>query len=81
MWIARINAAQDSMECLTASLWVKLKQIHIDLNRKVLADLAMNHPDAFKALLTKSNNYKLPSGSFFLLYIVKNLSQPPLSKI
>jgi large subunit ribosomal protein L20 len=31
----------------------KLKANNIELNRKVLADLAMNHPDAFKAILNK----------------------------
>jgi large subunit ribosomal protein L20 len=29
----------------------KLKANNIELNRKVLADLAMNHPDAFKAII------------------------------
>ena len=28
-----------------------LNQNNIDLNRKALADLAMNHPDAFKAIV------------------------------
>jgi large subunit ribosomal protein L20 len=31
----------------------KLKKSGIDLNRKVLADLAMNHPEAFKAVVDK----------------------------
>jgi len=31
----------------------KIKKANIDLNRKVLADLAMNHPDAFKAIVKK----------------------------
>jgi large subunit ribosomal protein L20 len=31
----------------------KLKANNIELNRKVLADLAMNHPVAFKAVLNK----------------------------
>jgi large subunit ribosomal protein L20 len=31
----------------------KLSKAGIDLNRKVLADLAMNHPDAFKAIVEK----------------------------
>jgi large subunit ribosomal protein L20 len=30
-----------------------LKKAEIELNRKVLADLAMNHPDAFKAVVEK----------------------------
>jgi large subunit ribosomal protein L20 len=31
----------------------KVKANNIDLNRKVLADLAMNHPEAFKAIVNK----------------------------
>jgi large subunit ribosomal protein L20 len=31
----------------------KVKANEIQLNRKVLADLAMNHPDAFKAVIDK----------------------------
>jgi large subunit ribosomal protein L20 len=31
----------------------KLKKSGIDLNRKVLADLAMNHPSAFEAIVKK----------------------------
>jgi large subunit ribosomal protein L20 len=31
----------------------KVKAHNIELNRKVLADLAMNHPEAFKAVLNK----------------------------
>jgi large subunit ribosomal protein L20 len=31
----------------------KLKDADIELNRKVLADLSMNHPDAFKAVVDK----------------------------
>jgi len=31
----------------------KLRKSGIDLNRKVLADLAMNHPEAFKAVVEK----------------------------
>jgi large subunit ribosomal protein L20 len=30
-----------------------LKKADIELNRKVLADLAMNHPEAFKAVVEK----------------------------
>ncbi|MBT5152091.1 MAG: 50S ribosomal protein L20, partial [Flavobacteriales bacterium] len=31
----------------------KVKKANIELNRKVLADLAMNHPEAFKAIVDK----------------------------
>lgn len=51
LWIARINAAT-RMHGLSYSRFIHaLNQKDIDLNRKVLADLAMNHPDAFKALV------------------------------
>ena len=51
LWIARINAAVRE-EGLTYSVFInKLKEKQIDLDRKVLADLAMNNPEAFKALM------------------------------
>ncbi|ANH80580.1 50S ribosomal protein L20 [Niabella ginsenosidivorans] len=51
LWIARINAAVRE-EGLTYSVFInKLKEKQIDLDRKVLADLAMNNPEAFKALV------------------------------
>jgi large subunit ribosomal protein L20 len=53
LWIQRINAGA-RLEGMSYSQWVKVKSIHnIELNRKVLADLAMNHPEAFKAVLNK----------------------------
>jgi len=53
LWIARINAAS-RMEGLSYSKFMHaLKQNEIDLNRKVLADLAMNHPASFKAIVDK----------------------------
>ncbi len=53
LWIARINAAV-RQEGLSYSVFMhKLKEAEIDLNRKVLADLAMNNPDAFKAIVDK----------------------------
>ena len=51
LWIARINAAVRE-EGLTYSQFInKLSVKGIELNRKVLADLAMNHPESFKALV------------------------------
>jgi len=51
LWIARINAAT-RMYGMSYSRFINaLSQKQIDLNRKVLADLAMNHPDAFKAVV------------------------------
>ena len=51
LWIARINAAVRA-EGMTYSEFIhKLNGKQIDLNRKVLADLAMNEPESFKALI------------------------------
>jgi large subunit ribosomal protein L20 len=51
LWIARINAAVRE-EGLTYSVFVnKLQQKGIELDRKVLADLAMNNPETFKGLV------------------------------
>lgn len=52
LWIARINAAVRA-EGLTYSEFInKLQQKGVDLDRKVLADLAMNNPETFKSLVT-----------------------------
>jgi large subunit ribosomal protein L20 len=51
LWIARINAAVRA-EGLTYSVFIhKLAEKGIELDRKVLADLAMNNPDTFKTLV------------------------------
>ena len=51
LWIARINAAVRA-EGMTYSQFInKLTVKGIDLNRKVLADLAMNEPETFKKLI------------------------------
>lgn len=51
LWIARINAAVRE-EGLTYSVFInKLNQKGITLDRKVLADLAMNEPETFKQLV------------------------------
>lgn len=51
LWIARINAAVRE-EGMTYSQFIsKLNDKKIDLNRKVLADLAMNEPETFKKLV------------------------------
>ena len=53
MWIVRINAAVRE-EGLSYSVFMnKLATAGIDLNRKVLADLAMNEPESFKALVAQ----------------------------
>jgi len=53
LWIARINAGARQEGMNYSTLMHKLKENNIDLNRKVLADLAMNHPETFKNIVQK----------------------------
>jgi len=53
LWIQRINAGAREEGISYSVLMGKIKKANIELNRKVLADLAMNHPDAFKAIVKK----------------------------
>jgi large subunit ribosomal protein L20 len=53
IWIARINAGARLHGLSYSELMGKLKKADVDLNRKVLADLAMNHPTAFEAIVKK----------------------------
>ncbi len=53
IWIARINAAARLHGMSYSELMGKLGKANIGLNRKVLADLAMNHPSAFETLVKK----------------------------
>jgi large subunit ribosomal protein L20 len=51
LWIARINAAVRD-EGMTYSEFIhKLSEKNIELNRKILADMAMNEPESFKNLV------------------------------
>ena len=51
LWIQRINAAA-RLEGMSYSKFMgALHKANIDINRKVLADLAMNQPEAFKAIV------------------------------
>ncbi|MCS6821229.1 MAG: 50S ribosomal protein L20 [Microscillaceae bacterium] len=51
LWIQRINAAA-RLHGMSYSVFMdKIHKNNIQLNRKVLADLAMNHPEAFKAVV------------------------------
>ena len=54
LWIVRINAAARMHGLSYSKLMHGLKNAEIDLNRKVLADLAMNHPEAFKAVVEQA---------------------------
>ena len=53
LWIMRINAAAREHGMSYSAFMGKLSAAGVDLNRKVLADLAFNHPDAFKAIVGK----------------------------
>ena len=53
LWIQRINAGARLHNLSYSDLMGKINKNNIRLNRKVLADLAMNHPDAFKAVIEK----------------------------
>lgn len=53
LWIQRINAGARQEGMSYSAFMGKVKSSGIELNRKVLADLAMNHPEAFKAVVKK----------------------------
>jgi len=53
LWITRINAGARLHGLSYSELMGKLKQNNIDINRKVLADLAMNNPEAFSDIVKK----------------------------
>lgn len=53
LWIQRINAGARQYGLSYSQFMGKLNASEVALNRKVLADLAMNHPEAFKAIVDK----------------------------
>ena len=53
LWIQRINAAARLEGMSYSQLMGALHKAGIEINRKVLADLAMNNPEAFKAIVDK----------------------------
>jgi large subunit ribosomal protein L20 len=53
LWIQRINAAARLEGLSYSQLMGALHKAGVEINRKVLADLAMNHPEAFKAIVNK----------------------------
>ena len=55
LWITRINAGVRQFGLSYSVFMGKLADNNINLNRKTLADLAMNHPDAFKAIVEEVN--------------------------
>ena len=55
LWIQRINAGTREHGLSYSEFIYKLKVKNIVLNRKTLADLAMNHPEAFKAIVQSAH--------------------------
>ena len=53
LWIQRINAAARQHGLSYSAFMGKIHKSGIELNRKVLADMAMNHPEAFKAIVNQ----------------------------
>mgnify|MGYP006196476225 CR=1 FL=1 len=53
LWIQRINAGARLHGFSYSQFMGLIKKAEIELNRKVLADLAMNHPEAFKAVVER----------------------------
>ena len=53
LWIQRINAAARLEGMSYSQLMGALHKAGIEINRKVLADLAVNNPEAFKAIVAK----------------------------
>ncbi len=54
LWIQRINAGAREHGLSYSQLMGGLKKAGIELNRKVLADLALNHPAAFAGIVEKA---------------------------
>ena len=54
LWIQRINAAARLEGLSYSQLMGGLRKAGIEINRKVLADLAVNNPQAFKAIVAKA---------------------------
>ncbi len=53
LWITRINAGARLHGLTYSEFMAKIKSNNIELNRKVLADLAMNNPEAFEEIVKK----------------------------
>jgi large subunit ribosomal protein L20 len=53
LWIVRINAGARQYGMSYSKFMGLVNKSELTLNRKVLADLALNHPDAFKAVVEK----------------------------
>ena len=56
LWIARINAAARLNDTTYSKLINALKKANININRKILADFAMNQPNVFTAIVKQASN-------------------------
>ena len=56
LWIQRINAAARLEGLSYSKLMGALHKAGIEINRKVLADLAMNNPEAYRAIVLQAKN-------------------------
>lgn len=54
LWIVRLSAAVKKFNLNYSTFINNLKQANIVLNRKMLSELAINHPDAFRAVVEQS---------------------------
>ncbi|MDD3531992.1 MAG: 50S ribosomal protein L20 [Candidatus Shapirobacteria bacterium] len=55
LWISRINAALTEHNLSYSSFMNQLKKTNIGLNRKILANLAVNNPDVFNKIVKEAN--------------------------
>ncbi len=56
LWIQRINAAVREFDMTYSRLIDGLTKANVEVDRKVMADLAMHQPEAFKALVDQAKN-------------------------
>jgi len=61
LWIARINAASRELGVTYSKFMAGLKKAQIDIDRKVLSDMAIHDPAGFKSIVEKVN-VQLPLG-------------------
>ena len=53
LWIARINAASRELGVTYSKFMAGLKKVQIDIDRKVLSDMAIHDPAGFKSIVDK----------------------------
>jgi large subunit ribosomal protein L20 len=58
LWIARINAALSAHDMKYSKFIAALKKSNIELDRKILADMAVNNKEAFDLVVSKVSSFK-----------------------